>query len=276
MHTRTSLARDLVAAGVGAGGVLVLHSGYKAIGPVEGGPEAVVGALLDVLGSEGTLMAPTFTTRNTDPYVWPTPLTGEERERRMAAMEPFDPARTPPDHMGAVATAVWRWPGARRSDHPVTSWAAIGPRAEELLADHSRDDPEGMHGPVGRAYEADARVLLVGVDHDADTTVHLAESRLELPHLTELPDRYPARDADGQRIWLPVAKTTKCSDGFTALTPHLEGVVRRGRLGDAETQLVRSRDVVRIAEDVLRADPTALLCPDPECVHCPTSRRVLS
>jgi aminoglycoside 3-N-acetyltransferase len=258
--------------------VLVLHSGYRVLGPVNGGPQAVVGALLDVLGPEGTLMAPTFTTQLTDPYCWAHPLAGEARERRMAAMEEFDPDHTDPRHMGAVATAVWRWPGARRSRHPVTSWAAIGPRADALLADHPLDDPEGMGGPLGKAHDADARILLVGVDHDADTTVHLAESRLEMPHLRELPDRYPTRDAAGNRIWRAVAKTTKCSDGFIALTPHLErdGVVRRGRLGDADVQLVRSQDVVRVATALLSREPTALLCRDPECMHCPTSRRVLA
>lgn len=278
MHTRTSLAHDLVAAGLGSGGVLALHSGFRSLGPVDGGPEAVVGAVLDVLGPAGTLLAPTFTTQLTDPVAWPVPLAGEARDRVMAAMPEFDPAETPPYHMGAVATAVWRWPGARRSRHPVTSWAAIGPAADVLLADHPLEDPEGMGGPVGRAFEADATVLLLGVDHDADTTIHLAESRLDLPHLREIPDRFPARNAVGERIWLAVTKTTKCSDGFVALAPHLDraGVVRRGRVGDADAQLVRSQDVVRIATDLLSHDPTALLCGDPECVHCPTSRRVLA
>lgn len=274
MHTRATLARDLRALGVPAGGVLVLHSGYRALGPVEGGPAAVVGALLDAVGPEGTLMAPTFTANLTDPYVWVSRPTPEERERLVAEMPEFDPATSPPDKMGAVATALWRTPGTLRSRHPVTSWCAHGPLAERLLAVHPLDDPEGEDGPVGRAWASDARILLLGVGHDANTTLHLAECRLDLPHLYALPDRFPTRDAEGRRVLRPVAKTTKCSDGFVKIAPWLRPD-REGRVGDAQAMVFRSREVVRVATEVLRRDPTALLCDDPDCVHCPTSHRVL-
>jgi aminoglycoside 3-N-acetyltransferase len=238
----------------------------------------VVHALRDVLGAAGTLLAPTFTTDLIDPYSWPVPPPPAERAARMATMPLFDPASSEPHKMGAIAKAVWRSAGARRSLHPVTSWAAVGARAEELTRDHPLDDPEGIDGPVGRAYRHDGRVLLLGVGHDADTTIHLAESLLDLPHLYELPDRFPVQGGGGGRIWRPIAKTTKCSDGFVALEPHLEraGVVRRGRVGDADCQLIRSRELVRTAVRLLERDPTALLCGDRECVHCPTSRRVLA
>jgi aminoglycoside 3-N-acetyltransferase len=276
MHTEGSLLADLQRLGVPRGGVLVVHSGYRALGEVVGGPAAVARALLGAAGPAGTLLVPTFTTNLIDPYTWPVPPSPEERERLMAAMPTFDPARSEPHHMGAVTLALWRLPGARRSDHPVTSWAAIGPRAEELTADHPREDPEGLDGPVGRAWRADASVLLVGVDHDADTTIHLVESVLEMPHLEALPDRYPVA-APGGREWRPIDKTTKCSDGFVKLEPHLEraGVIRRGKVGDADAQLLRSRDIVRVVAELVTRAPTALLCDDPECVHCPTSRALL-
>lgn len=278
MYTELSLVRDLHALGVPKGTVLVVHSGYRALGAVEGGPPTVVSALSAAVGPTGTVLAPVFTNDRIDPYTWPVPPPPEERARILAAMTPYDPDTSEPHKMGAVARAVWKAPGARRSLHPVTSWAALGPAAAELLDDHSLDDPEGEHGPVGRAWKADGRVLLVGTDHDTNTTIHLAESLLDMPHLTELPDLYPADDGAGNRVWRPIRKTTKCSDGFTRLGPHLEeeGVVRHGRLGDAIVMLMRSRDVVRIAVELLASRPDALLCDDPECVHCPTSRRVLA
>jgi aminoglycoside N3'-acetyltransferase len=119
--------------------------------------------------------------------------------------------------------------------------------------------------------------MLLGCGHDGDTTIHLAECLLEMPHLLVLPDRYPARGADGEREWRPVRKTTKCSDGFGKIEPHLErrGVIQRGRVGAVDVQVIRSRDIVRVAVDLLCRTPAALLCDDPECIHCPTSRRVL-
>ena len=277
MHTEDSLLEDLRRLGVPRGGVLIAHSGYRSLGPVDGGPAAVARALLRAVGDEGTLLVPTFTSNLVDPYTWPEPPPPDERERLMAAMPQFDRHRSTPHHMGAVAEALWRLPGARRSDHPVTSWAAIGPRAEELTVDHPREDPEGLDGPAGRVCRADGKVLLLGVDHDADTTVHVVESALEMPHLEALPDRYPVGAPGDSREWRAIGKTTKCSDGFVKLEPHLEraGVVRRGRVGDADAQLLRSRDIVRVVAELLTRDPTALLCDDPECVHCPTSRALL-
>jgi len=277
MHDLASLAADLRRLGVSPGGVVLVHSGFRSFGPVQGGPDAVARALLGASGPEGTILAPTFTTNLVDPYTWPVPPSPEERERLLQSIPYFDPQSSPPHKMGAVARALWRTPGARRSRHPVTSWVALGPLAESLMANHPLDDPEGIDGPVGRAYRADASVLLLGVDHDANTTIHLAESLLEMPHLTQLPDRFPVRGPDGARTWRAIRKTTKCSDGFVKLEPHLEraGVIRRGRVGDAPSQLLRSRDIVRVAVELLMRQPEALLCDDVECVHCPTSRRAL-
>jgi aminoglycoside 3-N-acetyltransferase len=278
MHTELSLLRDLTGLGIPRGGILVVHSGYRALGAVDGGPPTVVAALVAAVGPAGTVLVPTFTNDLVDPYTWPVPPPPAERERLLAEMRDYDAATSEPHKMGAIARAVWKTPGAKRSLHPVTSWAALGPAADELLDAHSLDDPEGVDSPLGRAWRRDARVLLLGTDHDTNTSIHLAESVLDMPHLRELPDRYPARDEAGNRIWRPIGKTTKCSDGFTALGPHLEqdGAVRHGRLGNAIAMLMRARDVVRVAAEVLVAQPTALLCEDPECVHCPTSRRVLA
>jgi aminoglycoside N3'-acetyltransferase len=260
------------------GSLTLVHSSYRAVGPVEGGPAAVVRALLDAAGPTGTLLAPTFTTDLTDPYCWPVPPSAVERERRLATMPCFDPATSVPHKMGVIARTLWQTPGSLRSDHPVTSWTAHGPCAAELMRDQPRDDPEGRDGPVGRAWQRDAAVLLLGVDHDANTTIHLAECLLDMPHLRVLPDRYPTVSSAGQRQWRPVLKTTKCSDGFVKLGPELAraGVVRHGRVGAAACHHVRSRDVVRVAVALLRSEPTALLCDDPECVHCPSSRAALA
>jgi aminoglycoside 3-N-acetyltransferase len=278
MHTEASLTTDLERLGLDRGGLLIVHSGYKSLGPIDGGPAAVVRALCRALGPEGTLLVPAFTTQLTDPYAWPVPPSAEERRRLMDSMPTFDPERTEPHKMGVIPKTLWRTAGAVRSHHPVTSWVALGARAAELTREHPLDDPEGLDGPVGRVYQADGSILLLGVEHDADTTIHLAESLLDMPHLRELPDRYPTLEADGRRGWRPVAKTTKCSDGFVRLQPHVDaaGIARYGQVGDARAQLLRSRALVRVVVELLASEPAALLCDDPECVHCPTSRRVLA
>lgn len=274
-HDLTSLRSDLLHLPLRAR-VLIVHASYKALGAVEGGPDTVLAALSEAVGPEGTLLMPAFTTDLIDPATWPTPPAPAERLRLLQTIPYFDPAVSVPYKMGALSVALWRSEGALRSHHPVTSWTARGPHAEALLRDHPLDDPEGANSPIGRAWRADAAVMLIGVDHDTDTTIHLAESLLDMPHLRTLPDHFPERSPDGSRDWRPVAKTTKCSDGFVAIEPLLSPVTTRLTLGDATVKVLRSRDVVRLAGGLFRVDPPALLCGDPTCVHCPTSRAALA
>ncbi len=49
---------DLLALGVRPGGVLLVHSSLRSLGPLPGGAESVIRALLAVLGPDGTLLMP--------------------------------------------------------------------------------------------------------------------------------------------------------------------------------------------------------------------------
>ena len=76
--------------------------------------------------------------------------------------------------MGIVAQTFWQLPGVLRSDSP-HAFAAAGPQAARITAPHPVDVPHGLDSPVGRVYELDGQVLLLGVDHTANTTIHLGE-----------------------------------------------------------------------------------------------------
>src|SRR5687768_2870661 len=105
----------------------MLHSSMHSVGFVAGGAQAVVQALLDVLGPEGTLVVPTHTPENTDPAGWSRPPVPQAWWATIREETPgFDPDRTPSRWMGRIAETVRCWPGALRSDHPQVSCAAIG------------------------------------------------------------------------------------------------------------------------------------------------------
>src|SRR5690348_18382419 len=104
----STLTDQLRAIGVRRGGVLVVHTSFRAVRPVEGGPSGLIEALRRALGPEGTLVMPTMTD-------------GESL---------FDPRSTPTVDMGIVAETFWRQDGVVRSTHPGGSFAAAGPRAE--------------------------------------------------------------------------------------------------------------------------------------------------
>jgi aminoglycoside 3-N-acetyltransferase len=177
-RTRASLAADLQALGVRRGSVVLVHASMRSLGWVCGGTAAVVQALLDVLGDDGTLVVPTHTPENSDPAAWRHPPVPESWWQVIRDETPgFDPAVTPSRWMGVIAEAVRTWPGARRSNHPHTSFAAVGPAADQVVSGHRLDGMLGESSPLGHLYALDGDVLLLGVDHTSNTSLHLAEYR---------------------------------------------------------------------------------------------------
>lgn len=67
--------------------------------------------------------------------------------------------------MGVVPAFFRTWPGVLRSSHPVTSFAALGLHAAYLTDNHILEADPGNRSPVGRLYDLDGHVLLLGVDH---------------------------------------------------------------------------------------------------------------
>jgi aminoglycoside N3'-acetyltransferase len=175
--------------------------------------------------------------------------------------------------MGVVADTFWRMQRVLRSDSP-HAFAASGPRAAEITAPHPPDIPHGLDSPIGRVYELDGQVLLLGVGHDANTTVHLAENlagvRYRLPkYLTILREGQPTR--------YPYSEIDHCCENFNLLDPWLEaqGRQRRGVVGNAEAHLARSRDIVETALPHLRENETVFLHPAGLCGECDEARASL-
>ncbi|SCF48589.1 aminoglycoside 3-N-acetyltransferase [Micromonospora matsumotoense] len=185
MSGPSALAADLRALGLPAGATVLVHCALSRVRPVPGVPATLLAALRDALGDDGTVVVPTQTAGNsvTSPAfraatVGLTPARAAAVE---AAIEPFDPARSPAQGRGAFAEHVRRQADARRSAHPQTSFAALGPTATTLTVRHDLDCHLGDRSPLGALYAADALVLLLGVDWSVCTAFHLAEYRCRRP-----------------------------------------------------------------------------------------------
>lgn len=245
--TRSSLRADLAQLGVRPGSVLLLHSSVSALGWVAGGPVAVVQALRDVLGPDGTLVVPTHTPGNSDPAIWRNPPVPESWWPGIRAEMPaFDPILTPSQWMGSVAELVRTWPGASRSDHPQTSFAGIGPAAAEITADHRLDSMLGEHSPLARVYALGGDVLLLGVGHGSNTSLHLAEYRV--PHPVSSPYG-SAVLSGGERTWTWWDDVAVDEGDFEALGADFDGtgVVTLGHVGAAGCRLMSQRAAVDFA-----------------------------
>ncbi|WP_237574763.1 aminoglycoside N(3)-acetyltransferase [Mycetohabitans sp. B8] len=248
-RTRSSLARQLAEGGVTAGSTILVHSSLSSLGWVAGGAVAVIQALMDCIGPNGTLVMPTHTAHLTDPAEWEAPpVPSNWVETLREEMPAYDPATTPTRNMGAVAELFRTWPGARRSLHPTCSFAAIGPRADQIIADHALESPLGERSPLAKLYDVDASVLLLGVDFDVCTLLHLAEQRA-WPNRPKTREGSPVLE-NGVRRWA-VYETPALLDSehFLPMGRALKnrGAVKTFSIGNARSMLFSGREAVDFA-----------------------------
>jgi aminoglycoside 3-N-acetyltransferase len=225
--------------GLRSGDAVVVHASLRAVGL---DANEVIEALLEAVGPDGLVVMPTFT---------------------------YDNERFTPDlagRTGALAETFRRRSDALRSAHPTYSVAALGEGASELLDGHERAGATGVDSPLGRLAAAGGNVLLLGVGHTANTTVHVGEFHADAPYL-DIPfdPDWPSHGAD---------RFPGCSRAFGAIERPLRerAAIRDGKVGGALSQLVPGAAVVEVTVELLRADPTALLCTDPRCYRCSRAR----
>lgn len=170
MYTSDDLVQGLKNLGIAPGDTLFVHSSFKALGPVAGGVETVIRALEMSLGPEGLLLMPSFNL--------------VERARRAETWNVL----TTPSTVGWITEHFRRLPDTHRSDHYSHSVAARGKEAQPFVAGHLRQEgyespwdcapwgkTYGLHSPMVKAYQGDAKLLMLGVDYTSSTYIHFVE-----------------------------------------------------------------------------------------------------
>jgi aminoglycoside 3-N-acetyltransferase len=245
MWTQRQLVDDLRDIGLPGGSALLVHASLPAIGPIQGGAATLVAACREVLGADGTLLLPAFTRDPSD----------------ADALQNED----------ALADAVLQHPEVFRSTHPAFAFVAIGPDAEALTSQVPFHYPFGSDGPLARLYQRNGWILLLGVGHTDNLSLHLAEIWANVPYV----HRSTQIDTIGG------ARTTmlgspECRAGFAKIESLLRQsrILRRGYIGNAESQLMRQQQTVSMAVTMLKGSPSALLCDDKTCRACTVARRM--
>nr|BAL53993.1 aminoglycoside N3'-acetyltransferase [uncultured Chloroflexota bacterium] len=242
----------------GAASVIV-HASLRRIGPIFGGAESLLAALLQVFPG---VMAPTFTYKTMI-----TPRLGPAQngidyafEQPYNSLAEFFRPDLPADPLMGVLPEVLRChPLARRTSHPILSFAGI--HLEQALQAQTLEEPLA---PIGRLAEMGGWVLLIGVDHTVNTAIHYAERRA------------------GRKQFLRWALTLQgvvacpgfpgCSLGFEAIRPRLEARARRAPLGNGWIEAIPLPALIEAVQACLAADPLALLCDAPDCLRCQAVR----
>jgi aminoglycoside 3-N-acetyltransferase len=251
--------RELVLAlrnlGVDGSHPVIAHASLSAFGPVEGGADAVVGALLEHFE---TLVMPTFTYKtmiipedgppnNAIEY-------GTMKDRNK--MAEFFYNDMPADKlMGVIAETLRKHRRAHRSGHPILSFCGVN--AEDIIESQTLNAPLA---PIASLADQDGWVLLLGVNHKSNTSIHLGErlaGRKTFIRWALMPD-----------IIVECPKFPSCSDGFNAIQPLMEPFTYKTRVGNALVQAMPLPELIETTRQLVQADPLALLCERPECPRC--------
>lgn len=247
LHTVATLEGDLRRCGWQEDMHIIVHTRFRAIGGyVCGGAEAMIIAMLNVLGEGGTLIMPTHTTDNSDPYQWQNPPVPEAWWQTIRETMPaFDSQTTPTRKMGILADTLRRWHGMRRSNHPQVSFTAVGKHADFITAEHPLDDGFGDGSPLARLYDVGGHVFLLGVGHANNTALHLAEYRADFPDKQRILQGSAVR-VDGERQWLAFYDFDYDADDFEQLGADFEAEhpPTLGRIGEADVRLMPMRPLV--------------------------------
>lgn len=252
-----SLTVDMKKIGIKEGDIIIVHASMKKIGEnVDGGPEAVIQALLNAVGKMGTIVFPTFT-----------------------ALNPKTDLRNEPSRLGLLSEVFRKWPRSKRSNNPTHCVSAVGKQAAEILSGHENLTQFGLGSPLHKASDLGAKVLHLGTNLKSCSLIHVGETIAKVPYL---PIGYPGYDKEiayidqnGQERVLNSDELPGDSNGFPKLLQltKLEEKLNRSKIGNADSFLVLGKDLLDVTAEAIAKDPYSILCDNEKCSVCVASKK---
>jgi aminoglycoside 3-N-acetyltransferase len=231
------------------GDVVGVHSSLSSLGYVEDGANTVIDALLEVVGTEGTVVMPTHSANLQE--VERTPEELAAGVSWLLKILPYDPETTPCT-TGAIPETFRKRRGVLRSLHTVHSVAVAGPKAQEIAEAGKKGALEAWR----KLLEYDGYILLIGIDLRNCTAMHLVEERVTLPkHLREKltpPKWFVQKHPPDEWEWDvgPYPQFAKMTQ------PCIEhGIMKTTKVGNATLRLAKLKDLLDLYEKYMKENP---------------------
>jgi len=233
--------------------LVISHASLKAFDSIDA--DVMLNALLE---STRGLIMPAFTYKTMlNPEAGPpnNGITYGSQADLNKMAEPFQLDMTVDKMMGVLPEVLRKYPKAKRSMHPIQSFTGIN--TDAILNTQSIHNP---FAPIATLADQDGWVLLLGVNHTVNTSIHYAEKL--------------AGRMQFIRWALTSEKVVECpgfpgdSEGFNSISPSIEKFTRRVEVGGALVQAIHLKSLINAVIQMIKENPFALLCTREDCERC--------
>jgi aminoglycoside 3-N-acetyltransferase len=242
--SKRDLIKDFQTIGIKNGMNLMVHSSLSKIGWVIGGAQTVISALVDIVGSEGTIVMPSATPYCLHPKSWEDIEIPKHWIPKITECLPVFEINTTPTTLGVIPETFRNWPGTLRSDHPISSVCARGKLAAVIIQKHNLEISEGKDTPYEKVYEIDFNILLLGVGFNRCTMLHFAEFKSKNRRLTV--SNYPIL-IENKRVWIEVQDMGNDNSTHFPKIGELflnEKRIKKQKIGEADSFLFPAKAIV--------------------------------
>ena len=260
VRTKTDLIEIFGKLGVSSGTHVMVHSSMKSLGYVVNGALDVIDSLIELVGKKGTILMPSHSGQLTDPMNWKVGNFSEsEKDIIRQSMQPFDPKLTQIRNRGEIPRVFLTYPKVHRSFHPISSVAAKGKLARYLTSIHDLNESEGENSPVGRLYDLDGHILLIGVDLSSCSAIHLAEYKADVHYLANSKMRVLVKNTIGKPEFVDLMRYPGDSSRFIRVRSELgEDIFRTIKLNTCTITFFKIRPVIDYVFSKLLQNPNYL------------------
>ncbi|KGL43414.1 AAC(3) family N-acetyltransferase [Listeria newyorkensis] len=250
-HTVASICEELHNLGIAKGDTVILHAALGQAGWVCGGDVAIIKAFQKAITESGNLVMASQSTNVSDPAKWRNPAVPKEWWPTIyEEMPAYNPDETPTFFMGVIPETFRKMANVKRSSHPKYSFCAWGSDSAFITEKHALNFGFGEQSPLARLYELHAKIVLFGVDHNKNTSLHLAEHRAKAFRIQQ--EKSPIM-VGGEKVWQSYDEITSNSEEFIGIGRDYEQKTAHQptTLAGAPTKIFDMRDLVDYVSGVI-------------------------
>lgn len=153
---------------------LEVHASVSKFGYIINKEYDICDSLIETITS-GVVIMMAHTGEFSDPSEWENPPVPKEwHEIINKHRKPFDGSLFVPERIGKVSQLFCRYKNVVNSNHPTLSMSILNNTDDNAWLNHDLDDRK-LINPLFKLAKSKGKILLIGVDFDSCTSIHLTE-----------------------------------------------------------------------------------------------------